>query len=101
MNNRLPADGDFFPWLWRVLGAPLSAKNKGQAKRKSLQPAVGGTASRWVTVNHAAKLTGFTEKAIRRKIERNIWLEGKHFKKLDGRLLIDMEAYAKWGKTGK
>lgn len=53
-------------------------------------------AARWVTIRLAAQLTGLTEKAIRRKIERGIWLEGVHWRRADGGIFIDMQRYNTW-----
>lgn len=64
-------------------------------------PRLSLTASRYVTIELAAALTGLTEKAIRRKIEREVWLEGRHWHKRDGGILIDMKEYEKWAETGK
>jgi len=53
--------------------------------------------ARYVLINKFCELTGYTDKAVRRKIEGGIWLEGRHFKKApDGHVLIDMEAYGRW-----
>lgn len=53
-------------------------------------------AARWVTIRLAAQMTGLTEKAIRRKIERGIWLEGAHWRRADGGIFIDMQRYNTW-----
>lgn len=54
-------------------------------------------AARFVRIRLAAEITGYTEKAIRRKIEEGIWREGAEFKRApDGNILIDMENYEKW-----
>jgi hypothetical protein len=53
-------------------------------------------AARWVTIRLAAQMTGLTEKAIRRKIERGIWLEGVHWRRADGGIFIDMQRYNTW-----
>ena len=37
-----------------------------------------------------------TQKAIRRKIERNVWAEGIHFRRRDGGIFIDLPAVEKW-----
>jgi hypothetical protein len=43
------------------------------------------------------KLSGYSEKAVRRKIEEGIWIEGMHYRKApDGRIHIDMQAYYTW-----
>lgn len=54
---------------------------------------------RYVTIKLAALVTGLTEKAIRRKMERGIWLEGKHWRKRDGVIYIDTKAIDKWVET--
>lgn len=53
--------------------------------------------ARYVTIERAEVLTGYTKKAIRRKIEDGKWLEGQLWSKApDGRILIDMEGYYRW-----
>lgn len=53
--------------------------------------------ARYVTISLAAAVTGYTEKAIERKIEDGVWLEGKEWKRAaDGRILIDLEGYSRW-----
>lgn len=57
------------------------------------------TQSTLVTIKRASELTGYTQKAIRRKLEEGVWLEGVMWVKApDGRILIDMEAYTRWAK---
>ena len=47
----------------------------------------------------AAQVTGYTEKAIRRKIQDGVWLDGYEYHKApDGRITIDMKGYEKWVK---
>ena len=44
-----------------------------------------------------ASVTGYSEKACRRKIEDGVWVEGKHYRRApDGRIHIDMPAYYDW-----
>lgn len=51
----------------------------------------------WLLIPTFANLTGYSEKAIRRKIEDGIWLEGKHYKKApDGRITMNLQEYYKW-----
>lgn len=48
--------------------------------------------------------TGYTEKAVRRKIEDGVWAEGVHYVKApDGTIHINIEAYTKWleGQTAR
>lgn len=62
------------------------------------------TVVRYVTLSVFETLTGYTEKAIRRKIEEGHWLEGREYRRApDGRILVDLEGYAKWveGATAK
>lgn len=51
---------------------------------------------RFVTIDLAATLTGLTAKAIRRKIERGFWLEGRQYKRQDGGVYVDLRAYEAW-----
>lgn len=53
--------------------------------------------SEYVLVAKFCEKTGYTEKAVRRKIENGRWTEGHHFRRApDGHILIDMEVYRKW-----
>ena len=45
------------------------------------------TTARWVTIKLAAQHRS-DGTAIRRKIEREIWLEGRHWRKADGGMVI-------------
>jgi hypothetical protein len=59
-------------------------------------PNVVGTA-RYVLLPLANLLTGYSVKAIERKIERGDWREGKVWKRApDGRILIDVLGYQRW-----
>lgn len=43
------------------------------------------------------EITGYSDKAVRRKIEEGIWRNGVHFRKSpDGHIHIDMPAYYAW-----
>lgn len=57
--------------------------------------------ARFVTVELAAVLTGFTENAIRLKIARGVWLEQRQFVRRDGRVMIDLKGYERWAETGQ
>jgi hypothetical protein len=55
----------------------------------------------YVQIPVAAQLTGYTEKAIRRKIDDGKWLEGREYIKApDGHILISMKGYAQWAERG-
>lgn len=56
----------------------------------------------YVRVPLAAMITGYTEKAIRRKIADNIWREGKVWRKApDGSVLISIKGYTAWVEAGQ
>ena len=55
--------------------------------------------ARFVTIDLAAIMTGFTPGAIRTKIAKSVWLEGRQWVKRDGRVLIDMKGYEQWAET--
>jgi hypothetical protein len=53
--------------------------------------------ARYIKLQVFETLTGYTPKAIRRKIEEGIWLEGREFKRApDGHILVDLTGYEKW-----
>lgn len=61
------------------------------------------SAVRYVKINKAHELTGYSEDAIRTKITTGVWAEGLVWKwGPDGVQLIDLEGYDTWAKmTGK
>ena len=53
--------------------------------------------AKYVLVSKFEELTGYTDKAVRRKIEDGVFMQGKEWVKApDGRVLINMEAYERW-----
>lgn len=51
----------------------------------------------WVLIPAFATLTGYSEKAVRRKLEDGVWIEGKHYRKApDGRITMNLQEYYKW-----
>ena len=53
--------------------------------------------ARYVLLSLAALVTGYSVKAMERKIERGDWVEGKVWRRApDGRILIDLLGYQKW-----
>lgn len=45
----------------------------------------------------AQLITGYTVKAMERKIERGDWREGKEWRRApDGRIFVDLVGYEKW-----
>jgi hypothetical protein len=61
-------------------------------------PPVQVVSSRFVTIELAALMTGFSPGAIRTKIAKSVWLEGRQWVKRDGRVLIDMKGYESWAE---
>jgi hypothetical protein len=58
---------------------------------------VFATSRRYVLLHIAAQMTGYTVKAMERKIERGDWIEGKVWLRApDGRILIDMLGFQRW-----
>ena len=52
---------------------------------------------RYVLIKKFCELVGYTELAVRRKIERGVCVIGKQYKRSpDGHLMIDMEGFSKW-----
>jgi hypothetical protein len=50
----------------------------------------------------AAALTGLTQKAIERKIEEGVWVEGQEYHRgPDGLLYVDLEGYDRWVARGR
>ena len=44
--------------------------------------------------------SGYSEKAVARKIEDGVWVEGSEYVRApDGRLLIDMDGFEKWARS--
>lgn len=53
--------------------------------------------ARYVLLPLANAITGYTVKAMERKIERGDWAEGKVWRRApDGRILIDLQGYQRW-----
>jgi len=54
----------------------------------------------FVRISLAAVITGYTEKAIRRKIADGVWREGAVWRKApDGSILISIKGYTEWVAT--
>jgi hypothetical protein len=51
----------------------------------------------WVRITKFSELSGYTEKAVRRKIQDGIWLQGDIWQKApDGCIFINIEAVEAW-----
>jgi hypothetical protein len=79
--------------------------------RRSREPVGPAGLSRWaptsaradyVTIPIAAAITGYSAKAIRRKSESGIYLEGCEFRRApDGHVLISLKGYESWVERGR
>ena len=55
------------------------------------------TTARYVLLPLATTMTGYTVKAMQRKIERGEWVEGKVWIRApDGRILISISGFERW-----
>ena len=55
------------------------------------------TPARYVLLPLANAVTGYSVKAMERKIERGDWREGKVWRRApDGHILIDIHGYQRW-----
>lgn len=63
-------------------------------------PTVQVVSARFVTIELAAAMTGFSPAAIRAKINKGVWIEDRQWIKREGRVLIDMRGYEKWVESG-
>jgi hypothetical protein len=53
--------------------------------------------ARYVLLPLANLMTGYTVKAMERKIERGDWVEGKVWRRApDGHIVIDVQGYQRW-----
>lgn len=53
------------------------------------------------TIRQFSKESGYTEAAIRDKIQKGIWLEDRVFKRApDGRILISVNGFYEWVENG-
>ena len=86
----------------KVAPAPVKqAEEQKPAPAVVAVPPLVVASSRYVRIPVAAAMTGLSETSIERKIERGIWVEGKHYRRRDGGIYIDMEAYKRWVEEGK
>lgn len=54
-------------------------------------------AVRYISIAKFCDITGYTPKAVSRKREEGVWIEGKHYRRApDGHILIDIVGYNEW-----
>jgi hypothetical protein len=64
---------------------------------RAIEPAIVVGTARHVLLPLANLLTGYSVKAMERKIERGDWREGKVWRRApDGRIVIDVLGYQRW-----
>jgi hypothetical protein len=52
---------------------------------------------RYVLIPKFCAESGYSEKAVRRKIEEGIWLQNRHYRRApDGHILIDLQGVERW-----
>lgn len=73
------------------------ARNDVPAAPERHDPVVLVNSARFVTVALAGAITGLGEAAVRKRIERGIWIEGAQWRRAaDGRIWIDMRGVERW-----
>jgi hypothetical protein len=67
------------------------------ARPRANEAPIAVATARYVLLPLANLLTGYSVKAMERKIERGDWQEGKVWKRApDGRIVIDVLGYQRW-----
>lgn len=57
---------------------------------------------RYLLIPEFCAQSGYTAKAVRRKIESGVWHEGHEYKRApDGHIVIDTYAFEKWIEKGR
>lgn len=59
-----------------------------------------GPLAETATVALAAQALGLTEKAIRRKIEEGVWVEGRQYHRRGGTIWVDLKGVTQWVRQG-
>jgi hypothetical protein len=58
--------------------------------------------ARFVRPHVAHAVTGLTVKAIEKKIETGVWVEGKEYRRApDGLIYVDLEGFERWVAKGR
>ncbi|HEY0915666.1 MAG TPA: excisionase family protein [Solimonas sp.] len=65
--------------------------------RQPPSPILKVTPCRFVTIELAEAVTGLTASAIRTKIGKGVWVEGRQYKRApDGRVFVDLRGFEAW-----
>lgn len=60
-------------------------------------PAVALHPARFVSLELASTITGYSVRAMQTKIDRGVWLDGhEYIRAPDGRILVDIKGYELW-----
>lgn len=87
--------GDSSESITASLSAEAPARRTGMVP--SSERSVAVLPARYVLLPLANALTGYTVKAMERKIERGDWQEGKVWRRApDGHIMIDIAGYHRW-----
>ncbi len=53
--------------------------------------------AKYVKLSLFCSLTGYSDKACRRKMEQGVWVEGIHYRRApDGNLMMNLTEYERW-----
>src|SRR5262245_44634576 len=81
----------------RVHAIAAHTRRAGRAMNQPDSTSVVVAPARYVLLPLAYTITGYTVKAMERKIERGDWREGREWRHApDGRVLIDLQGYQRW-----
>lgn len=58
------------------------------------------TSPRHVTIGRLSELTGLSVRAVEHMIAKGVWAEGRHYRRRNGRIYIDIAAYDLWVEKG-
>lgn len=65
--------------------------------RSAQAPILKVAPSRFVTIELAEAVTGLTANAIRTKIGKGVWVEGRQYRRApDGRVFVDLRGFEAW-----
>ena len=61
-----------------------------------------GNASHWVLIKRFAEITGYSENAVRHKVKRGTWIQGRLWRKApDGRIFINLDEFERWVESSR
>lgn len=75
--------------------------NHTRPDAKTNDPTFAVHPARYVVIPLASACTGLSVKAIERKIEAGVWVEGREYRRAaDGRIYVDLKGYERWVEKG-